>query len=116
MNSFSFRIDLFSSVTVDSVEDDANLSRRRRGVSFICYLNERGWAPTDGGALRVYLRDHIKSTEEGVSLPDQSPAHFDIMPEGGTLVLFDSKRVWHEVMPTKRERACLVGWFREEGI
>ena len=36
----------------------------------------------------------------------------ELLPQSGSLVLFDSKRVWHEVLPTLRERACLVGWFR----
>ena len=35
----------------------------------------------------------------------------EILPETGLLVLFDSKKLWHEVLPTARERACLVGWF-----
>ena len=36
----------------------------------------------------------------------------ELLPQSGSLVLFDSKRVWHEVLPTLRERACLVGWYR----
>mmetsp|Transcript_30323 Transcript_30323/g.99882 ORF Transcript_30323/g.99882 Transcript_30323/m.99882 type:complete len:294 (-) Transcript_30323:26-907(-) len=38
----------------------------------------------------------------------------EVLPAAGLLVLFDSKRVSHEVMPTRRQRTCLVGWFREE--
>ena len=35
-------------------------------------------------------------------------------PEGGTLVLFDSVSLPHEVMPTVgRERFALSGWFHE---
>ena len=37
----------------------------------------------------------------------------DLLPEGGSLAVFDSKRVWHEVAPTARERSCVVGWFLE---
>ena len=38
----------------------------------------------------------------------------DIAPEGGTLVLFDSVSLPHEVMPTVgRERFALSGWFHE---
>ena len=38
----------------------------------------------------------------------------DIPPEGGTLVLFDSVSLPHEVMPTVgRERFALSGWFHE---
>ena len=41
-------------------------------------------------------------------------AEVEVLPESGLLVAFDSKRLWHEVMPTRRERTCLVGWFRSE--
>ena len=34
-----------------------------------------------------------------------------VAPHGGTLVLFDSVAVEHEVTPTRRERWALVGWF-----
>lgn len=94
---------------VDATATDVSTARRRRAFSFICYLNKLGWQPSDGGALRIHPtgpadRDSI----EGSS----SSGYQDILPEGGTLVLFDSMRVWHEVRPTNRERACLVGWFR----
>ena len=79
---------------------DAEGSGRRR-VSFICYLTEskRAWTHEDGGALRCFRGE---DTDE----------FFDVLPESGSLVLFDSKLVWHEVRPTRRERTCLVGWFR----
>ena len=38
----------------------------------------------------------------------------DLLPEGGSLAVFDSKRVWHEVAPTARERSCVVGGFLED--
>ena len=80
---------------IDSLDGEPGSGRR--ALSFICYLNAPGaWAARDGGALRV----------EECGAPPR-----EILPEGGSLVLFDSKRVWHEVLPTRRERACLVGWF-----
>ena len=36
----------------------------------------------------------------------------DVLPEGGRLVLFDSRTCKHEVTPTPKERVCCVGWFR----
>jgi len=71
----------------------------RRSVSFICYLNDPGapaWTERDGGALRVHH-------PEG--------AYYEILPDAGSLVLFDSMAVEHEVRPTRRERTCLIGWF-----
>lgn len=38
----------------------------------------------------------------------------DILPTGGTLILFDSVAIPHEVLPTERgERLALAGWFHE---
>eukprot|EP00908_Phaeocystis_cordata_P002941 Transcript_13185.p1 GENE.Transcript_13185~~Transcript_13185.p1 ORF type:complete len:145 (+),score=24.62 Transcript_13185:369-803(+) len=84
---------------IDGVVGDPQGSGRRC-VSFICYLNEPGWTAKDGGALRVYDDADCERL-----------CAYDLLPESGSLVLFDSKRVWHEVLPTRRERPCLVGWF-----
>jgi len=92
---------------VDSTPKDVSAARRRRAFSFICYLNEPDWQASDGGALRIHPADPADCDP-----PGDDSRYQDIFPEGGTLVLFDSTRVWHEVRPTNRERACLVGWFR----
>jgi len=49
------------------------------------------------------------------SEPD-SFEHFDIIPEGGTLVLFDSVSLPHQVLPVtaKRPRIAATGWFHED--
>jgi hypothetical protein len=72
-----------------------------RSVSLIIYLNDETWdADKDGGLLIAYPRGK----------PPQQ-----VSPEGGTLVLFDSKTVEHEVLATNRERLAVVGWFMEPG-
>ena len=38
----------------------------------------------------------------------------DIVPRGGTLVLFDSVSLPHEVLATNRLRYGLQGWFHEK--
>jgi SM-20-related protein len=73
-----------------------------RTVSAILYLN-RDWTPDDGGLLRLYT-----DREAGTSGP-----FLDIAPEFGKLVLFLSADFWHEVLPAKRERFSLTGWFRK---
>jgi SM-20-related protein len=70
-----------------------------RTVSCILYLNE-DWKSEDGGQLRLY---------DG---PEEEASYQDVLPEGGTLALFLSGRVYHEVLPTTRERVSLTGWFR----
>lgn len=72
-----------------------------RLLSLVFYLNH-DWADANGGALRLYL--------------DEAGAHNDISPTGGRLVLFDSARFWHEVLPADRERLSLTGWFRTRSL
>lgn len=71
-------------------DDDA------RVLSCILYLND-AWLETDGGALRVHLDDG---------------APLEILPVGGTLVLFASDRFEHEVLPAVRTRIAVTGWLR----
>merc|ERR1712194_928412 len=69
----------------------------RRKVSLLLYLNEDGWRAEDGGILRAYVQPKQKSG-------DTRNIVQDILPKGGTLVLFDSTSVEHEVLPTCKER------------
>lgn len=75
-----------------------------RVVTAILYLNDR-WQPADGGLLRFYLN------EDG----DESD-YIDIEPLAGRMVLFLSRRFFHEVLPAKRDRLSLTGWFRVRPI
>jgi SM-20-related protein len=70
-------------------------NRNARLISLVLYLNE-DWASDDGGALRIF---------------DESPQ--DIEPVGGRLVIFVSEGVEHAVLPARRPRLSLTGWFRE---
>jgi SM-20-related protein len=71
----------------------------RRSLTIIVYLNEQ-WHEDDGGQLRVWT-----------DLSGEGPP-FDVLPEGGTLVAFLSDRFWHEVLPARRQRMALTGWFK----
>ena len=68
----------------------------RRTVTAVYYLNE-AWQTEHGGALRLYLADQTA---------------LDVLPSAGTLVLFISAELPHEVLPATRERLSLTGWFR----
>lgn len=71
-----------------------------RIFTFILYLN-KSWKNEDGGQLRMY-------TDKGT---------IDINPEWGTLVIFRSDSILHEVIPTNRMRKSLTGWLlKQEGI
>lgn len=71
----------------------------RRSLTAIVYLND-AWRAEDGGLLRFW--------------PDPSGTGdpIDILPAGGTLVTFLSERYWHEVLPARRQRLALTGWFK----
>jgi SM-20-related protein len=66
-----------------------------RILSCALYLNE-AWTAADGGALRIYVSGNDAR---------------DIVPVGGTLVCFLADRYEHEVLPAKRERLAISGWF-----
>ncbi|WP_136478859.1 2OG-Fe(II) oxygenase [Pseudomonas sp. DG56-2] len=72
----------------------------RRTVSAVIYLNAEDWTPDDGGQLRMSL----KGGEE-----------HDVQPIGGCLVVFLSGDIPHEVLPARRERLSVTGWFRRRG-
>jgi SM-20-related protein len=75
---------------------DQPQGRAQRQVSFVLYLNE-DWAPAAGGALRVF---------------DAAGAHRDVEPLGGRLVCFLTAGREHAVLPTRRDRFSVSGWFR----
>ncbi len=72
---------------------------RNRIVSCVTYLTP-GWTEDDGGHLVLYASDD----------PDSEIAR--ILPEAGTLAVFLSEDIPHEVLPPVRERASIAGWFR----
>ena len=72
----------------------------RRKLSFVCYLNEAGWLPENGGELVLYLDDHGKEMEK------------IIYPLPGRVVIFESQIIEHEVKPVKTERLSITGWLK----
>lgn len=78
---------------------DAFQGQSNRRLSTVLYLNH-AWQPDDGGVFRCYDPD----------APQQ--ILFDLLPTAGTLVVFESERFWHEVLPAKRARRSIAGWFR----
>ena len=94
----------------------------RRSISLLIYLTPSDWdSAADGGHLRLHansparklapqvhdIETHERSETDGTSV-------VDVPPLAGSLILFDSVNQPHEVLPTKRERAALVGWLLEE--
>lgn len=77
---------------------DAFRGQSNRLLSTVLYLNP-AWRDDDGGELVMY---HEDDSEAVVTIP----------PRLGTLVLFLSEEFPHEVLPTRKNRYSLTGWFR----
>ena len=75
----------------------------------LLYLTPDDWREADGGQLRI----HGAGDAANGGLQSAHGAMRDVAPTAGTLVLFDSAAVPHEVLPTRRERTVVVGWFLE---
>jgi SM-20-related protein len=69
---------------------------RNRVVSCVTYLTT-DWQEDDAGHLVLY---------------DGETECARILPRAGTLAFFLSEDVPHEVLPPRRERASIAGWFR----
>lgn len=78
---------------------DAFAGNNSRVVSVVAYLND-GWSRTDGGCLRLW------------ATPESRRHLMDIEPRAGTLVSFLSEQIPHEVLPARRDRTSIAGWFR----
>mmetsp|Transcript_13820 Transcript_13820/g.29822 ORF Transcript_13820/g.29822 Transcript_13820/m.29822 type:complete len:283 (+) Transcript_13820:1957-2805(+) len=97
---------------------------KHRIMSVILYLNEADWKPQDGGQLRIYLPQQEPQGGDAptpgadgnqpstTSSPEE--AHVDVLPLGGTLVVFRSDLIYHEVLPARRQRYSLTGWMRDD--
>jgi SM-20-related protein len=68
----------------------------QRRVSLVLYLNEY-WNPGAGGVLRIF---------------DANDQYRDVEPIAGRLVCFLTAGREHEVLPTRRHRLSISGWFR----
>jgi SM-20-related protein len=75
---------------------DQPLNAQQRKVSLELYLNV-DWQRLDGGALRIFGAD------------DRT---LEIEPLGGRLVCFLTSGREHEVLPARRDRLSISGWFR----
>ncbi|ATZ72982.1 proline hydroxylase [Idiomarina sp. X4] len=76
---------------------DAFKGRSNRVLTTVFYLNPQ-WQEDDGGQLVIYgAKGEVLET---------------VLPQQGRLVVFLSDRFVHEVLPSKRDRFSVTGWFR----
>jgi SM-20-related protein len=84
---------------MDAFRGNPQQGQSNRVLSTVLYLND-AWQPSDGGELLLYAEDDDNKIIETLS------------PEFGRLVIFLSEKFPHEVLPAKRERKSIAGWFR----
>jgi len=77
---------------------DAFRGEANRVLSVVAYFNSN-WTSSDGGELVLYKNEDDR---EGIK----------VFPLLGTLVVFLSEEFPHEVLPAKRDRYSIAGWFR----
>ncbi len=73
---------------------DAFVGRSNRVLSSVCYLN----TVEQGGELVLY--------------DEQDQLLTKVQPKAGTMVIFESCRFPHEVLPAAEPRYSIAGWFR----
>uniref|UniRef100_A0A7S2PP97 Fe2OG dioxygenase domain-containing protein n=1 Tax=Zooxanthella nutricula TaxID=1333877 RepID=A0A7S2PP97_9DINO len=99
---------------VDGGYEDTNNGRK---ITAVFYANDQ-WSESEGGQLRIYKRKLNPFQLEdlrarGEEVPDQTVNEVaeEIEPLAGRLVLFRSRDVPHEVLPTGRKRFAVSLWL-----
>lgn len=102
-----------------------NGNKNGRKVTAIYYVN-KDWRRSDGGALRLYLRNHCRRVrrndeedddgqyqgDDQARDEDTTEIYCDVEPISDRLVLFMSDaRTPHEVLPTHKDRFAVTVWF-----
>jgi SM-20-related protein len=83
---------------------DAFKGEGNRVLSVVVYLNQH-WSPSDGGELVIYdNKSPVSSVVDNRKIT--------VSPTFGTIVVFLSEEFPHEVLPAKRDRYSIAGWFR----
>ena len=77
---------------------DAFKGESNRVLSIVAYLNP-GWLGGDGGELVIYPEGGVGNA-------------IKVTPALGTLAVFLSEDFEHEVLPARRDRYSVAGWFR----
>lgn len=82
---------------------------RSRSITAILYLNKTDWdcdEHADGGALKLFMN----TASDDISGKTATEVQY-ISPAGGTLILFDSRYLLHEVEPSTSPRYALTLWI-----
>ncbi|MDR3384724.1 2OG-Fe(II) oxygenase [Cupriavidus basilensis] len=80
---------------------DQHRATLHRKISLVLYLNPE-WSERDGGELALYGQD------------DGATELHRVLPQRARLAVFRSDLVPHEVLPCRKTRWALTGWFRTD--
>ncbi|MGV2871850.1 2OG-Fe(II) oxygenase [Colwellia sp. E150_009] len=83
---------------------DAFVGEGNRVLTIVVYLNQN-WSVDDGGELVIY----DKNLPSSLVVDNRKVT---VIPGFGTIVVFLSEEFVHEVLPAKRDRYSIAGWFR----
>ncbi|MCB1649527.1 MAG: 2OG-Fe(II) oxygenase [Pseudomonadales bacterium] len=83
---------------VDAFRGNPGKDPTNRVLSVVAYFNP-GWLPEDGGELDMYREDELEP-------------FLRVTPAFGTLVVFLSEELPHEVRAANRHRYSIAGWYR----
>ena len=101
----------------DAAPKGLGYSAEARAFSYLLYLNE-GWQKEHGGCLRLFTGG--AGGHEGLDGPDgqdvghASSSFVDVEPRAGTLVVFRSDEIVHEVLDTFARRLVVAGWWHSD--
>jgi SM-20-related protein len=93
----------------------------RRQLTFSLYLNDADWLASDGGSLRIYIPPvrHEVAGAAGVGGGyggQGEEGYVDVIPRGGTCVIFLSAEFEHEVLACQaQQRLSFTGWLLRRG-
>ncbi len=82
----------------DAFRDAGAQAATKRVLSVVAYFNA-DWGVTDGGELVIYDAEGEQALQT-------------VLPLAGTLVVFLSEEVPHEVCVARRDRYSIAGWYR----
>jgi SM-20-related protein len=77
---------------------DAFKGESNRVLTVVLYLNWN-WQPDDGGEMLMYREQETEPFAR-------------VMPQMGRMAVFLSEEFPHEVLPAKRDRYSIAGWYR----
>ena len=84
--------------------------RNFRVLTVIAYLNEPDWCQDDGGQLRCYPPRSEGTLGEESHASGGTP-DLEVIPRGGTVVVFPSRSIPHEVLATRKPRLAATLWL-----